>query len=103
LRGVFRNDAVAQEQKMSIDARPVHHQVNSGPLMEKLRAWMQAQFDEKHVEPNSGLGKAIKYMFNHWEPLTLFLRKAGAPVHNNLCERVLKMAIRHQNNSLFFL
>jgi transposase len=102
LRDVFRNDAVAKEQELSPEARLAYHQVHSGPIMDKLRAWMQAQFDEKRVEPNSGLGKAIKYMFNHWEALTLFLRKAGAPLENNLCERALKMAIRHRTNSLFY-
>ena len=52
--------------------------------MEKLHAWLQAQFDEKRVEPNSGLGKAIAYVLRHWEPLTLFLRQAGAPLDSNM-------------------
>jgi len=34
---------------------------------------------EKKVEPNSGLGQAIGYMLKRWDPLTLFLRQAGAP------------------------
>ena len=36
------------------------------------------------------------------QAFTLFLRKAGAPLDNNLCERVLKKAILHRKNSLFF-
>jgi transposase len=36
------------------------------------------------------------------EPLTLFLREAGAPVDNNLVERALKKAILHRKNSLFY-
>ena len=32
----------------------------------------------------------------------MFLRVPGAPLDNNTCERALKMAIRHRNNSLFF-
>jgi hypothetical protein len=44
------------------------------------------------VEPNSALGGAIRYMLNHWEKLTLFLREPGAPLDNNLCERALKNA-----------
>jgi hypothetical protein len=35
------------------------------------------QFDERRVEPNSGLGKAISYLLRHWEKLTLCLRVAG--------------------------
>ena len=63
---------------------------------------MQAQLDEKKVEPNSSLGSAIKYMLNRWDRLTAFLRIPGAPLDNNTCERVLKKAILHRKNSLFF-
>lgn len=32
----------------------------------------------------------------------MFLREAGAPLDNNVCERALKRAILHRKNSLFF-
>ena len=60
--------------------------------MEQLHGWLQRQLDEKRVEPNSGLGVAIAYLTRHWAKLTLFLRKAGAPLDNNVCERALKKA-----------
>ena len=41
-------------------------------------------------------------MRKHWQELTLFLRKAGAPLDNNLCEQVLKKAILHRKNALFY-
>ena len=41
-------------------------------------------------------------MLKRWDKLTLFLRRAGAPLDNNVCERALKMAIRHRRNSLFY-
>ena len=78
------------------------HQEHSEPVMKQLHAWLRAQFEEKKVEPNSGLGEAIHYLLKHWERLTLFLRQAGAPLDNNLCERALKKAIRHRKNSLFY-
>jgi hypothetical protein len=31
------------------------------------------------VEPNSGLGNAIAYLYNHRDKLTVFLRVPGAP------------------------
>jgi transposase len=102
LARVYEHDARTKEEKMSPEKRREYHQERSSPVMENLRAWMQAQFVEKRVEPNSGLGKAFSYMLNHWEPLTLFLRVPGAPLDNNICERALKMAIRHRRNSLFY-
>ena len=63
---------------------------------------MSQQLEQKQAESNSGLGQAIGYMLKHWEPLTLFLRQAGAPLDNNVCERALKMAILHRKNSLSY-
>ena len=70
--------------------------------MQGLQRWLDDQLNEKKTEPNSGLGQAIAYMQNHWQALTLFLRVPGAPLDNNLCEQVLKRAILHRKNSLFF-
>ena len=41
-------------------------------------------------------------MLKHWEALTNFLRVAGAPIDNSLCEQAIKVAIRHRRNSLFY-
>ena len=102
LSQVYRHDAICQEQNLSTEERLRYHQAHSGPLMEDLHGWMSAQLEEKHVEPNSGLGQAITYMLKHWEALTLFLRVPGAPLDNNICEQALKRAILHRKNSLFF-
>ncbi len=67
--------------------------------MEELHAWLARQFDEQRVEPNSALGGAISYLLKHWEKLTLFLRVAGAPLDNNICERALKKAILHRRKN----
>lgn len=99
---VFDHEAKCKREGLSADERLRFHQRESAPVLSSLKAWMQAQLDEKRVEPNSGLGDAIRYLMKHWDELTLFLRVAGAPLDNNLCERVLKMAIRHRNNSLFY-
>ena len=97
---VYKHDAQAKELALSPEARLWLHQQHSQKIMDELKAWMHQQLDQKLVEPNSGLGQAFNYMFKHWEPLTLFLRQAGAPLDNNVCERSLKMAILHRKNSL---
>ena len=99
---VYRNDASAQERHLSPQARLAWHQEASQPTMQQLHGWLTRQLDEKRVEPNSGLGSAIRYMLKHWEKLTLFLRQAGAPLDNNVCERALKKAILHRKNALFY-
>jgi hypothetical protein len=102
LRDVYRNDTAAKKRAMTPDQRLVYHQELSEPLMEALEVWLRDQFAERRVEPNSGLGEAIKYMQKHWEELTLFLRVPGAPLDNNICERALKKAILHRKNAMFY-
>jgi hypothetical protein len=102
LREVYRHDAKAREEGMSPAMRLEFHQAESGPLMESLKTWLDSQFKDKKVEPNSSLGQAISYMRNRWEELTVFLRVPGAPLDNNLVERGLKKAIIHRKNSLFY-
>jgi hypothetical protein len=75
---VYGYDEAARERGMMPDERPGFHQAHSGPVMEKLRAWLNAQFDERKAEQNSGLGTAISYLLNHWDRLTLFLRQPGS-------------------------
>jgi transposase len=101
-RQVYRYDAEAEERGLSPEMRRRFHQEHSEPLMKQLHAWFQAQFEEKKVEPNSGLGEAMTYCLKHWTPLTLFLRQAGAPLDSNIVERALKKCILHRKNSLFY-
>jgi transposase len=99
---VYRNDALARQRQLSPEARLQWHQEASGPTMQQLHEWLMRQRDERLAEPNSALGGAIRYMLKHWERLTLFLRQAGAPLDNNVCERALKKAILHRKNALFY-
>lgn len=99
---VYHHDALAQEQGLDPIERLAFHQERSGPVMEELKSWCDAQFSEKLVEPNSGLGQAVQYLLNHWDKLTRFLHVPKTPLDNNICERALKLAVRHRRNAFFF-
>ena len=102
LKQVFDHDDEARAQQLSPAQRLAYHQSLSQPIMDALKRWLQQQVDERLVEPNSSLGKAIAYMQTHWETLTRFLSIPGAPLDNNLVERALKLFIRQRKNSLFY-
>jgi len=102
LAEVYQHDAQCREQAYSPEQRLSFHQQHSQPVMEDLHTWITGQIDGKQVEPNSGLGKALNYLTKHWSELTLFLRKVGAPLDNNVCEQALKRAILHRKGSLFY-
>ena len=85
LREVYITDARARNQGLDPQQRLQLHQAESQARMAALEQWMQAQFAERKIEPNSTLGAAILYMQKRWSELTLFLRVAGAPLDNNVC------------------
>lgn len=87
---------------MSKLERLAFHREHSKPIMLKLHAYLKKQLADKLVEPNSSLGKAIKYMLKHWKKLRRFLTTPGAPIDNNIVERALKIPIRNRKNAMFY-
>jgi transposase len=102
LREVYITDARARHEDLDPQQRLQLHQAESQPRMEALQLWMQTQFTERIIEPNSSLGAAILYVQKRWSELTLFLRIPGAPLDSNIVERALKKAILHRKNALFY-
>jgi hypothetical protein len=102
IRQVFDHDEQARKEQLSPEARLAYHQTQSQPRMDELKRWLDTQMNDRLVEPNSTLGKAMSYMQHHWVTLTRFLSVPGAPLDNNLAERALKLFIRQRKNSLFY-
>jgi transposase len=102
LKQVFDHEEEARVQQMNGTERLAYHQAYSGPIMEALKQWLDTQIDERLVEPNSSLGKAIAYLRGHWETLTRFVQVERAPLDTNIVERALKLIIRQRKNSLFY-
>jgi hypothetical protein len=102
LAKVYKIDKYARNQKLTPGARLELHKSKSKEVMNQLKEWLDLQFTEKKVEPNSSLGGAIKYMKKHWEKLTRFLSVENAPLDNNVVEQSLKRAILNRKNAYFF-
>ena len=62
---VYLVDAEAREKGLDKEQRLKLHQAESEPVMKGLQRWLTTQIDEKLVEPNSRLGKAIRYLLTH--------------------------------------
>jgi transposase len=102
IKSVYKNEAATVTQKMTQNQRLIYHQQNSALPMEIMKLWMEREYQGINIEPNGDLGSAIKYILKRWDKLTLFLRQEGAPLDNNICERILKTSIKHRDNSLFY-
>jgi transposase len=97
---IYRNDDATSGKTAS--ERLAYHQKHSAPVMASLRAWIEEQFGERRVEPNSSLGKALTYMVKHWAGLTRYLEDGRAPLDTNAVERILKLVVLCRKNSLFY-
>jgi transposase len=96
---VFTNDHEAPKDPQE---RLKWHQEKSAPMMNEIKKYCNNLVNEKRVEPNSSLGKAIAYLNNHWEAFTLFLRIPGAPLTNNDAEQLIKRSVLNRKNAYFF-
>lgn len=68
----------------------------SKPIVAKIYTWALDQF--ARVLPESGIGKAIKYMLGLWPGLTRFLDDPKIPLDNNATERALRGLVIGRKN-----
>src|SRR5262245_23978737 len=92
----------AETAGLNSERRMAYHREKSEPVMKELKEWIETQFSDRKVEPNSNLGKALQYWLSHWGELMVWLREPGTPLDNNESERALKQFILMRKNSMFF-
>ena len=75
--------------------RGVLRKQRSRPLIAAIREWALKQ----RPLPRSGLGKAIGYLFEHWNGLVAFLDDPKIPMDNGAIERALRgVALGRKNH-----
>ena len=99
---VYHTDRIAKEQKLTPEERLLLHQQKSQPVLERLKTWCENRIQDKQVDPQGHLGKAMQYFLNHYPELTLFLRKADVPISNCACEQALKIPIGVRKMAYFY-
>lgn len=85
-----------EEREERLQLRHRLRQENSRPIVMKLREW--ALEHRGLVLPRSKMGKAIDYMLNLWEGLTVFLEDPRVPLDNNAAERALRGVVVGRKN-----
>ena len=86
----------ADECEQRLELRHRLRQEKSRPIITKLRDWALEQ--RGLVLPRSKMGKAIEYMLNLWEGLTVFLDDPRVPLDNNAAERALRGVVLGRKN-----
>lgn len=98
----YKNDQDARDRKMSRAKRRDYHNKESLPAMIEIKRFLENELESGRIEENSPLGSAAKYYLKHVSELTEFCHTPGAPISNIEAERMIKKAIVHRKNSLFF-
>ncbi|AKU11350.1 transposase IS66 [Azoarcus sp. CIB] len=79
--------------------RRVVRQAQARPLLEDLRAWLEAQ--SRRVSRKSGISEAIQYGLNHWQALVRYADDGRIEIDNNAAERALRAVALGRKNFLF--
>lgn len=80
-------------------ARLAGRQQIAKPLLEGLRTYLLAR--QRELEPGNPMWKAIQYIENQWNRLTLFLSHPEIPCHNNGSELQLRQGVVGRKNWMF--
>jgi transposase len=99
---IYKADADAKELGLNSFERMLFHQYYSRQRFEELLAWCKSSLADHQVEPNSGLGKAMKYFNNQAHELRAFLEVPGMPLSSIEVERLIKRFVLLRKNCLQF-
>jgi hypothetical protein len=80
-------------------ARRALRQTQSVPILERIKAWLDAQ--QPNVLPRSEMGKAVQYALNQWKALCIYATEGFLAIDNNAAERAMKRVAIGRKNWLF--
>lgn len=86
-----------QIKDLSAHERKERRQLQSRPILEEMKTWMQAQ----RVLPQSPIAEAIGYVFGGWAALTRYLEDGDLSIDNNECEQECRPVAVGRKNWLF--
>lgn len=81
------------------DERYAIRQGESMPVLERLRAWVDAL--RPKILPKAPLGDALAYLDKHWAGLVRYCDDGRLEIDNNLCENAIRPFCVGRNNWLF--
>lgn len=77
-----------QLKEASIQQRYEGRQAHSVPVLQRLRAWLDAT--RPIITPKSRLGGALKYLDDYWPRLIRYTERGDLPIDNNPAENAIR-------------
>jgi hypothetical protein len=83
----------------SAELRAAARQDRSGPLVDDLKPWIEAQLGK--VSGGSPTAKALRYALTHWDGLAVCLSDGRVELDTNPVERAMRPIALNRKNALF--
>lgn len=99
IQHVYKVERGCDEAGLSYDERKVKRQELVRPILEAMKAWMEAEGVK--YSPRSQAGKAITYAYARWDNMTRCLEDGRLLWDNNLAENVIRPITLGRKNYLF--
>jgi transposase len=87
--------------EMTSEDRLALRRLESSPVLDKFKSWLDEQRADVRVLPKSAIGVAVRYVLNQWKPLQAMLHDGRLPIHNNDVERDLRALTIGRKNWMF--
>lgn len=101
IAALYRVEARIREQALTDDRKRAYRQAHSQPIVDRIFAWCQQQFDQLTLTPQDPLRKALIYTLKRVPELSVFLNDADVPLDTNHLERGLRPIPMGRKNWLF--
>jgi len=96
---LYKIEKEAQLDKLSIVKLYEKRQIESVPILEEFKKWLDAKVGK--VPPKSLLGKAINYTLNEWHRLVRYTENGMIKPDNNTVENAIRPFVVGRKNWLF--
>ncbi len=101
MQELYAIERYCREEKMSPEQRHNYRQKESITILEKLKEWLNEQYDSQQHLPQSAFGKAVEYALKRWTYVKRFLDDGRYEIDNNLVENAIRPVAIGRKNYLF--
>jgi len=99
---VCANEKAIRKRGLDDHTRLREHQEHSAPIMAEFFSYLENLVEQRLVEENGSLGKAVAYVLERKTELSRILHIPGVPLDSNAVERGWKSAVLIRKSSLFY-
>jgi len=101
IQQIYAIEREARDGKYTSKERLALRQLKAVPLMETFKTYLDQQYDDRNVLPQSAIGKAVQHALRRWKYLERYLHDGEVEIDNNLVENAIRPVALGRKNYLF--